>query len=413
MENELLNLIQGADVKWKSLWEVTTWDKRFNAVDNSKQNTIIKYDYLLAKDLKNLQSDTGNVKLLTTNVSNLWTTEEVASNYEISDGEVVTIPWGGTANVQYYKGKFLTADNRLATSSDLTVLDNKYLYYFMMKNQPLIQSFYRGSGIQHPSMKKVLDLKIPIPSLEIQQKVVEILDKMTDYVKELTAELTLRQKQYAYYRDQLLTFPSLSNSDEPLSVRWMTLGEISSKISTGVTPKAGNPDYYENGTIPWLRTNEVKFNEIYSTEKLVTQKAFDETSIKWVPENSIIVAISGATAGRVAINKIPLTTNQHCCCISLNDSQVDYKFVYHWLVKQNDKILELKQGARGDLNMGMLRRFKIPVPSLSDQKRIVEILDKFDKLTSDLSEGLPREIRLRQKQYEYWREQLLSFRNNI
>ena len=93
----------------------------------------------------------------------------------------------------------------------------------------------------------------------------------------------------------------------------------------------------------------------------------------------------------------------------MNDSQVEYKFVYHWLVKQNDKILDLKQGARGDLNMGMLRSFKIPVPSLSDQKRIVEILDKFDKLTSDLSEGLPREIELRQKQYEYWREQLLSF----
>lgn len=331
------------------------------------------------------------------------------------DGEYVLIAEDGSASLEHYSIQFVTgkfwANNHVHVVKGNDGLISRFLFHYL--SQFNFQKYLTGGTRAKLTKQQMLNIPIPIPSLEIQQKVVEILDKMTDYVTELTAELTaeltLRQKQYAYYRAQLLTFPSPSVSDESVSVKWMTLGDISSMISTGVTPKAGNPDYYENGTIPWLRTNEVKFNEIYSTEKMVTQKAFDETSIKWVPENSVIVAISGATAGRVAINKIPLTTNQHCCCISLNDSQVEYKFVYHWLVKQNDKILDLKQGARGDLNMGMLRSFKIPVPSLSDQKRIVEILDKFDKLTSDLSEGLPREIELRQKQYEYWREQLLSF----
>lgn len=389
----LLDLIQGTDVEWKPFGEVAEL-KRGTSV-TKKTAVEGKYPVISGGQQPAYFIDKFN-----------------------REGETITIAGSGA-----YAGFVMFWNEPIFVSDAFSVKTNKkivlprYAYHFLLSIQDKIYALKSGGGVPHVYAKDVARFEIPIPSLEIQKKVVEILDKMTDYVTELTAELTaeltLRQKQYAYYRAQLLTFPNPGVSDESVSVKWMTLGDISSMISTGVTPKAGNPDYYENGTIPWLRTNEVKFNEIYSTEKLVTQKAFDETSIKWVPENSVIVAISGATAGRVAINKIPLTTNQHCCCISLNNSQVDYKFVYHWLVKQNDKILDLKQGARGDLNMGMLRSFKIPVPSLSDQKRIVEILDKFDKLTSDLSEGLPREIRLRQKQYEYWREQLLSFRNNI
>lgn len=410
MTDKLLDFIPNAYVEWKTLGEVSEL-RRGNGLQ--KKNfvesgmPVIHYGQIYTHYGNFADSVISYVKpelfekLVKANKGDVIITN-TSENYE----DVGTaVGWLGDFEIA-------TGGHATVISPNRKILNGKYLVYLTKTNgfQKEKRRLAKGTKVIDVSANDMAKIKIPIPSLEIQQKVVEILDKMTDYVTELTAELTLRKKQYAYYRAQLLTFPSPSDSDESHSVKWMTLGEISSMISTGVTPKAGNPDYYENGTIPWLRTNEVKFNEIYSTEKLVTQKAFDETSIKWVPENSVIVAISGATAGRVAINKIPLTTNQHCCCISLNDSQVDYKFVYHWLVKQNDKILELKQGARGDLNMGMLRSFKIPVPSLSDQKRIVEILDKFDKLTSDFSEGLPREIELRQKQYEYWREQLLSFR---
>ena len=187
------------------------------------------------------------------------------------------------------------------------------------------------------------------------------------------------------------------------------IGEISLSTSTGVTPKADNPEYY-GGVIPWLRTQEVRFTDIWDTEMRITEKALEETSLKWIPANCIIIAISGATAGRVGVNKIPLTTNQHCCCFEINETKAMYRYAFHCLSNANEDILRLKQGARGDLNAGMLRRFSIPLPSLSEQTRIVEILDKFDALTTDITAGLPAEIAARQKQYEYYRDKLLTFK---
>ena len=192
-------------VKFEPLWKLTTWDKKFKAVDSNKQPKVIKYYYYLANDLKPLMVDNGNVKILTTNTSDLWTTEELAGD-TISDGEVVAMPWGGNPNIQYYKGKFITSDNRIATSNDTSVLNNKFLYYFMNNKLDEIASFYRGSGIKHPSMAKVLDMRIPVPPLEIQNEIVQILDNFAELTAELTAELSNRKKQYEYYRDLLLNF---------------------------------------------------------------------------------------------------------------------------------------------------------------------------------------------------------------
>jgi type I restriction enzyme S subunit len=167
---------------------------------------------------------------------------------------------------------------------------------------------------------------------------------------------------------------------------------------------------YYGGSIPWLRTQEVRFVDIWDTEMRVTDKAMKETSLKWVPANSVIVAISGATAGRVGINKIPLTTNQHCCCFEINKEKAQYRYVFHCLASANEELLKLKQGARGDLNAGLVRRFLIPIPPLAVQERIVAILDKFDALTTDITAGLPAEIEARHKQYEYYRDRLLTFK---
>ena len=145
------------------------------------------------------------------------------------------------------------------------------------------------------------------------------------------------------------------------------------------------------------------------SKRNITKRAVEETGLKWISPNSIIIAISGATAGRVAMNRIPLTTNQHCCSISVDERIVNYKYLYFWLVNQNRLILSLKQGARGDINMSMIKSLKLPVPSLEIQSRIIQVLDNFDTVCNDLNSGLPKEIELRQKQYEYWRDRLLDF----
>jgi len=199
-------------------------------------------------------------------------------------------------------------------------------------------------------------------------------------------------------------------------VEWKTLGEVTKKWYSGGTPTAGTPEYYENGEIPWLRTQEVKFSDIEETEVKITPSALKNSAAKWIPKNCVIIAISGATAGRSAINKIPLTTNQHCGCLEIDSTKALYRYVYHWVSFNYENIKALGQGARGDLNSSIIRNFKLPIPyadspkkSLAEQARIVAILDKFDMLTNTITEGLPREIELRQRQYEYYRDLLLSF----
>lgn len=204
------------NVEYVPLWSVTIWDKKFNSVDRKKQPKSINYPYLLAKDLFALEVENGNVFLLSTGEQTGWTTVELAGD-NMCEGEVVTIPWGKSRAVidciKYYNGKFVTADNRIMTSNDKSKLSNKYLYYWILTKGKEIDTFYRGSGIKHPDMSKVLELKIPIPPLEIQEEIVRILDEYSNAVTKLKAELEkeleLRKKQYEYYRDKLLSFKEI------------------------------------------------------------------------------------------------------------------------------------------------------------------------------------------------------------
>ena len=191
-------------VPFVPMWQLTTWDKRFNAVDRHKQPRIEKYRYLLAKELSPLIVDGGDIKILSTNDSDLWTTEQQVDG-PIHEAKIIAIPWGGNAIVQYYSGRFVTSDNRIAIANDPNQLDMKFLYYFMSNNIAELASYYRGSGIKHPSMAKVLDWSIPVPPLEIQREIVRILDTFSKMEAELEAELEARKQQYEYYRQHLLS----------------------------------------------------------------------------------------------------------------------------------------------------------------------------------------------------------------
>ena len=249
-------LLDGADIKWKPLWQVTIWDKKFNAVERFKQPKVINYQYLLAADLFKLEQEGGDVFLLSTGERTGWTTEALAGSY-LREGEVVTIPWGKSRPVRdvikYYKGRFVTADNRIATSNNTEELLNKYLYYWLMSQSQIIDSYYRGSGIQHPSMADVLDILIPLPSIEIQAEIVRILDAFTAMTAELTAELNMRKKQYNYYRDQLLSF-------EDGEVEWKTLGDLAENLDSKRKPitsglrEAGEIPYYgASGIVDYVK----------------------------------------------------------------------------------------------------------------------------------------------------------------
>lgn len=388
-------LLKGAEVEWKPLWKVTIWDKKFNGVEHFKQPKTIKYHYLLASELKALAIPNGSIKLLTTSTTNYWTSEKLAKN-KINNGEIVAIPWGGDINVQYYNGKFITADNRILTSVDKEFLDNKYLYYFFDNNYRLLKSFYRGSGIKHPNMAGILDILVPIPPLSVQKEIVRILDAFTAHTAELTAELNERKKQYNYYRDKLLTF-----SDE--EVEWKTLGDIGEvrmckRILKHQTSENGDVPFYKIGTFG-KRPDAYISRELFNDYK----KKYNYPKI-----GEVLISASG-TIGRTVIfdGSDAYFQDSNIVWIENDESQVlnKYLFYYYKIAKWGAS----EGGTIARLYNDNLRKVAIPIPTLAEQQRIVDILDKFDALTTSITQGLPREIELRQKQYEYYRDQLLNF----
>lgn len=184
-----------------------------------------------------------------------------------------------------------------------------------------------------------------------------------------------------------------------------TIEEISKKISSGGTPKTGIKEYY-NGEIPWLRTQEVNFGEIWKTGVKITEAGVANSSAKWIPANCVIVAMYGATVGKIGINKIPMTTNQACCNIEIDETIADYRYVFHFLMMQYEYIRSLGTGSQTNINAQIVKNLEIPIPPLEIQQKVVEILDKMTDYVTELT----AELTLRQKQYEYWREQLLSFK---
>ena len=249
-------------------------------------------------------------------------------------------------------------------------------------------------------------INIPIPPLEVQREIVRILDKFTELISLLQRELDLRRKQYEFYRDQLLTFDDLD-----LGVgghQLLTIDDVCVKISSGGTPKTSNRSFY-NGSIPWLRTQDIDFNEIYSTSMTITEDGLNNSTAKMIPINCVIVAMYGATAAKVAVNKIQLATNQACCNLQPDEKIVNYRYLYHWLARNYQELKSLGEGSQNNINAQKIKSFEIPIPPIETQKKIVATLDRFDKLCNDLTSGIPAEIQARQKQYEFYRDKLLTF----
>lgn len=390
-------------VVFKELWEVTNWDKRFNSVDNYKQSKIIKYHYFLANEFKELIQEYWDVKILTTNSSNLWTTKELSWDL-ISEGEVVYIPWWGNPNIQYFNGKFITSDNRIATSKDINILNNKFLYYYMLSKKKLIESFYRGAGIRHPNMSQVLGLQIPIPPLPVQKEIVRILDTFTELEEELEEELGARKNQYEYYRDELL---SLKNDESKVFL----LNEIIN-FKNGIGHEK-NID--ENGK--YIVVN----SKFVSTEGNVRKHSAEQLCP--VSKDDILMVMSDLPNGKALAkcfyveSNDKYTLNQRICGLTIkNGKQVNPRFLFYMLnrnpqlLKYDNKVDQTNLRKDDILNIKISIPIKDWQPDLEKQQSIVSILDKFDALVNDISIGLPAELKARRQQYEWYRAKLLMFR---
>ena len=190
-------------------------------------------------------------------------------------------------------------------------------------------------------------------------------------------------------------------------MEYVKLGDICTKVCSGGTPTSSNPAYYD-GNIPWLNTNEVNFCNIYSTNKTISEEGLKKSAAKYVPENTVIVAMYGVTAGKCAIAKIPLTTNQACCNLIIDKEKADYCYVYYYLRQQSDSLNKLAiGGAQQNLNALTIKKFKIALPSLPTQQKIASILSAYDRLI----ENNTRRIRLLEQMAEnLYKEWFIRFR---
>ena len=173
------------------------------------------------------------------------------------------------------------------------------------------------------------------------------------------------------------------------------IADLCSNVTSGGTPKSTNSEYYDGGTIPWLNTKEVKFNRIYNTEKCITELGLKNSSAKWIKQNNVIIAMYGATAGNVAINKIPLTTNQACCNLEINENIADYKYIYYYLLNNYNVLSSMANGgAQQNLNSLQIKNFEILLPSLNEQRQIASILSIIDdkiELNNSLNNNLEQQ----------------------
>ena len=300
-------------------------------------------------------------------------------------GQTIVIAGSGA-----YAGFISWWEKPIFVSDAFTVKPNnkllaKYCFYFLKNIQQQIHGLKSGGGVPHVYPRNVAPLQIPIPPLAIQKEIVRILDTFTELTTELTAELAARKKQYSYYRDQLLTF-------EDGEVEFKKLGDVAS-IGTG---SRNTNEAIENGKYPFFVRSQIP--------RKINSYEFDETAI--------ITAGDGVGVGKVfhyVMGKYGL--HQRAYRIVIKDSQINPKFLFYFFMSDFYQYITKASvhASVTSLRKPMFEKYSVPVPSPEEQARIVSILDKFDTLTHSISEGLPREIALRQKQYEYYRDLLLNF----
>ena len=298
-----------------------------------------------------------------------------------------------------------------ATVVRSSVMNTVFLSYYFRTEEfsRKKQRYSQGTKVIELSAVNLAKILIPVPPLAVQCEIVRILDQFTTLEAELEAELEARRAQYEYYRNQLLSYDALV-SRCPNGVQYKSIGSFS-KCVAGATPNSKNPSLWD-GDIPWMSSGEVNKKTVYSTNRFITQLGFDSCSTKMVPAGAVVIALAGQgkTRGTVARIRIELCTNQSLCAI-ITDKTVDSDYLFHYLSGQYDNLRAVSSGdgTRGGLNLKMIRAYKVPVPPIEEQRRIADVLDRFDTLVNDISSGLPAEIAARRAQYEYYRDRLLSF----
>ena len=393
-------LLDGAEVEWKPLGEVL---KR------------TKGTKITAKQMKTMHKSGAPVKIFAGGKTFAFVDFEDIPEKDINRNPSVIVKSRGIIEFEYYDKPFTHKNEMWSYYSDNKSINIKYVYYYLKHQEAFFQRL--GSKMQMPqiSLPDTERFKIPIPPLAVQEEIVDILDKFTELEAELEAELEGRKRQYEYYRNQLLSFDMLNKGGVRLNnvtnnqffhdnkiVEWLPIGSITK---------------YEQPTNYLVKSTN--YHESYATPVLTAGKTFilgytnEENGIYKASKTPVIIFDDFTTANKWVNFDFKAKSSAMKMITSKDESKVLLRYIYYWLNTLPTEIAE------GDHKRQWISSFcskKIPIPcpskpekSLEIQRKIVSILDKFDTLTTSISEGLPKEIELRKKQYEFYRDRLLSF----
>lgn len=412
--SKIEELLKNEKVEWKKLGDVCE-DKFWIMPSTPKFSNDFKIPYITGKNIKNGEIDFDNVKYISEEDYVSFNKNRSIIKDDILISMIGTI---GEIGVVKENNKFY-GQNLYLLRLNPNIILTRYFYHFFSQNRIKdgLVSKKNNSSQGYIRAGNIENLEIPIPSIETQERIVKTLDKFTNYVTELQAELQARTKQYEYYRDMLLSEEYLNKlsyyleENRLLKLEWKTLDEISvGSLSYGSGASAIDYD----GETRYIRITDINDSGGLNKEK-ASPNVVEE---KYILNNEdILFARSGATVGKNYIHLI----NDKCVYagylirLIVNKEIALPKFVFYCLNTNRYKIFvdnTKSRGSQPNINAKQYGSFKIPIIPIEIQNIVVEILDKFQSLLADTKGLLPQEIEQRQKQYEYYREKLLTFDEN-
>mgnify|MGYP000035638728 FL=1 len=321
-------------------------------------------------------------------------------NEDTSRGPSVLIPRKGSLNKLYFiEGPFWTVDTIFYTEIR-NQLEPKYFYYYLQTLH--LEKMNQAGGVPSLTQRTLNELRIPTPPILIQREIARMLDQFTQLEAELEAELEVRQQQFTYYRDILVAPRSPRES--------VNLGEVS-RITRGASPRPIRKFITNDVGIPWIKIGDVSPQGKYITTTAQHISADGAKKSRQIKPGDFILSNS-MSFGRPYISKINGCIHDGWLVISNYEKTFDPDFLYHVLRSspiQNGFAQRAGSGTVRNLNSKIVSETLVPAPPIDQQREIVHLLDKFDLLVNDLTSGLPAEIEARRRQYQCYRDRLLTF----
>lgn len=330
----------------------------------------------------------------------------------VYDKPTVLIPRKGSlGNLFYVETPFWNVDTIFYTIIDTDQVVEKYLYYVLAKEH--LENLNKAGGVPSLTQSVLNKIEIPIPPIEVQTEIVKILDRFADYAAELQAELQARQEQYEYYRNKLLNFSDI-NGGGYASVTWMKMSEI----GTFIRGKRFVRTDIVNDGVPCIHYGDMyTYYGLYATQSKGRLRSELASKMRYAQKNDVVIVAAGENKEDIGIGLAWLGDEPaavHDACFIFR-SDLYPQYVSHYLRSNyyHKQIVKyVSEGKICSISAKGLGNAIIPIPRYEEQVRIATLLNKFDALTHDLSQGLPAEIAAVQEQYEYYRNKLLSFPRN-